>query len=219
MCTELLDATEELAEAAEVSIPFKRESTCALEGRPIEVNIWCQGFNSLQTGKHMCTSMEYLNHKKHEDRFNSLQTGKHMCTVNVQRKQSGAASSFNSLQTGKHMCTKKVEFNVGYNLVSIPFKRESTCARDLATEFRNDKVRFNSLQTGKHMCTRPSNGVTLEQLMKMFQFPSNGKAHVHLPYFRPPPRLTPEPLIQTRTARGFFLLKNWSENRLNPYEY
>ena len=53
----------------------------------------------------------------------------------------------------------------------------------------------------------------------LFQFPSNGKAHVHLPYFRPTPRLTPEALIQTRTARGFFLLKNWSENRLNPYEY
>ena len=38
-----------------VSIPFKRESTCALLPDCPEVEVQEKGFNSLQTGKHMCT--------------------------------------------------------------------------------------------------------------------------------------------------------------------
>ena len=151
---------------------------------------------------------------------------------------------FNSLQTGKHICTY-VHWRtreVGW-IVSIPFKRESIYAHDVEHRVCDWVPSFNSLQTGKHICTSqplqnlpmgvkfqfPSNGKAYMHTTKNatyrapvvpeFQFPSNGKAYMHLPYFRPPPRLTPEPLIQTRTARGFFLLKNWSENRLNPYEY
>ena len=66
---------------------------------------------------------------------------------------------------------------IGDVLVSIPFKRESTCALkhiDLEATF---VYGFNSLQTGKHMCTDVWNGFF--PLSKEFQFPSNGKAHVH----------------------------------------
>ena len=52
----------------------------------------------------------------------------------------------------------------------------------------------------------------------LFQFPSNGKAHVHLPYFRPTPRLTPEPLIQTRTARGLFFTQKLERKSPKPLQ-
>ena len=61
--------------------------------------------------------------------------------------------------------------------VSIPFKRESTCAQRVE-KFRLKTLQsFNSLQTGKHMCTAIGQG--FEKLLEAFQFPSNGKAHVH----------------------------------------
>ena len=85
-------------------------------------------------------------------------------------------------------------------IVSIPFKRESTCAQGVnpfliesskreSTIAQKNGVyeyycqgRFNSLQTGKHMCTVKDvlDGVTSESIeFGQFQFPSNGKAHVH----------------------------------------
>ena len=89
--------------------------------------------------------------------FNSLQTGKHMCTSVVNSPLFiFSASGFNSLQTGKHMCTDKGEK-----------KEERTL------------LRFNSLQTGKHMCTCDKAVVVVP--VPEFQFPSNGKAHVHRP--------------------------------------
>ena len=54
------------------------------------------------------------------------------------------------------MCTQTAIDIVAVRLVSIPFKRESTCAQDeYLTEILNARLRG------------------------MFQFPSNGKAHVH----------------------------------------
>ncbi len=77
--------------------------------------------------------------------------------------------------------------------------------------------RFHSLQAGKHW--GHASPITAVVAVLCFHSLQAGKHWGHLPYFRPTPRLTPQPLIQTRTARGFFLLKNRSENRLNPYQY
>ena len=74
--------------AIEVSIPFKRESTCALTLFNFSTLLTklSNGFNSLQTGKHMCTSAERWSNATWTPTvaslpgFNSLQTGKHMCT-------------------------------------------------------------------------------------------------------------------------------------------
>ncbi len=114
--------------------------------------------------------------------FNSLQTGKHMCTASDPMVGERASRCFNSLQTGKHMCTKTLKKGLEAKEVSIPFKRESTCARNYklhnAYGFKEVKFQFpsngkahvhtlraygvyrqvycfNSLQTGKHMCTYP----------------------------------------------------------------
>ena len=92
-------------EVETVSIPFKRESTCAHGSVLSDISAVAKSFNSLQTGKHMCTKM--------------LQSPEHF------RRSS----------------------------VSIPFKRESTCARP-----------FEELRSYRS---------------QRFQFPSNGKAHVH----------------------------------------
>ena len=87
-----------------LSIPFKRESTCARRkdfkfqfpsnGKAhvhsiIDRNISAAAsFNSLQTGKHMCTfRSSHIRSGTH--RFNSLQTGKHMCTLGSARKEQG----------------------------------------------------------------------------------------------------------------------------------
>ena len=86
--------------------------------------------------------------------FNSLQTGKRIWT-----KETAADGKvdfgFNSLQTGKHIWTKTKKGERHWNtLVSIPFKRESV--------------------------SEPT-GLWLKILMKMFQFPSNGKAYLNFP--------------------------------------
>ena len=89
----------------QVSIPFKRESTCALS---------CdypgckkKKFQFPSNGK------AHVHRKKKEEgsdgdnqRFNSLQTGKHMCTLSPLSAPS-PPTRFNSLQTGKHMCTQR----------------------------------------------------------------------------------------------------------------
>ena len=85
--------------------------------------------------------------------FNSLQTGKHICTLSV-TLVGCFGSGFNSLQTGKHICTHK-QAPMGKTkclYVSIPFKRESIYARKPLFLF-SFSLGFNSLQTGKHICT------------------------------------------------------------------
>ena len=88
-----------------VSIPCKRESTCARIMDLAVVNTPPVGFHSLQTGKHMCTTETDTETETHPDRFHSLQTGKHMCTK-----------------------TKLISGKFAEEQVSIPCKRESTCA-------------------------------------------------------------------------------------------
>ena len=165
---------------ARVSIPCKRESTCAHGRRNKRSKSWTGRFHSLQTGKHMCTMA---------DRF-SL----------------SFFWSFHSLQTGKHMCTKICKGICLKTLisVSIPCKRESTCALTYEAFIGTEKVGFHSLQTGKHMCTgknernedvflgggvsipckrestcAQANETELKKLEEEFPFPANGKAHVH----------------------------------------
>ena len=137
-----------------VSIPFKRESTCAQIKQPL---IWLipllSSFHSLQTGKHMgththgtadfgdgvsipfkrestCARRLYIAEwYPVRKRFHSLQTGKHMCTEPLKASSVTVTDCFHSLQTGKHMCTgNEATPAVEQQEVSIPFKRESTCA-------------------------------------------------------------------------------------------
>ena len=84
-------------------------------------------FHSLQTGKHMCTRVRKGIIENTSTRFHSLQTGKHMCTLRKMGKEV-VWRSFHSLQTGKHMCTNTDRPKHGVLFVSIPCKRESTCA-------------------------------------------------------------------------------------------
>ena len=120
-----------------------------------------QSFNSLQTGKHMCTRWKASCWWQPCSCFNSLQTGSTGGSSTSPRRQVSIP-----FKRGKHMCT------------SIPFKRESTCAQK-PTIVRCKVNGFNSLQTGKHMCTflKMANSVCSDEVV--FQFPSNGKAHVH----------------------------------------
>ena len=151
-----------------VSIPFKRESTCAPNNDDNVVTTTTRSFYSLQTGKHMCTAIDGFRRDKAQ-----------IVSIPFKRESTCARLA--------------ISIFASIIIVSIPFKRESTCALLELTEFMEYDGEF--------------------------LFPSNGKAHVHLPYFRPTPRLAPQPLIQTRTARGFFLLKKQSEKRRNPYQY
>ena len=83
-------------------------------------------FNSLQTGKHICTSRTAPGTGGRWQSFNSLQTGKHICTEQIVGRQQRGDLGFNSLQTGKHICTGEWLPPPCYLIVvSIPFKRES----------------------------------------------------------------------------------------------
>ena len=191
---------------SEVSIPFKRESTCApvidtttalgLFLFPFPSNgkahvhsgiffallilVFC--FHSLQTGKHMCTKEKPVE-TPGEEGFHSLQTGKHMCTKVMKTQFSSSLILFPFPSNGKaHVhaksiytelledgrvsipfkrestCAQIMKNLVGMILmvVSIPFKRESTCALCLlGAETFSVENGFHSLQTGKHMCTYP----------------------------------------------------------------
>ena len=187
----------------DVSIPFKRESTCALRGqRNTNQNLDAVLFQFPSNGK------AHVHEQRLVDTllmfgFNSLQTGKHMCTI-TRRK------------TVNHLLIR----------VSIPFKRESTCARGEQYTFRrpkpfqfpsNGKAHVHALESylldpytprvsipfkRESTCARGeveydpdiSGDVSIPfkrestcarlKLIKMlgqerFQFPSNGKAHVH----------------------------------------
>ena len=140
-----------------VSIPFKRESTCARQwnfcGRGAQ-----RRFHSLQTGKHMCTILRSIFSLSFFTCVSIPFKRESTCALNQFPSVAPAGSSFHSLQTGKHMCTELQD---------------------------GDTVEwygFHSLQTGKHMCTAFGSKPRL-LLNPLFPFPSNGKAHVH-PFFR-----------------------------------
>ena len=62
--------------------------------------------------------------------------------------------------------------------VSIPFKRESTCALKGVFNVQRKTFKFQFPSNGKahvHVLAVPTNNI----LSTEFQFPSNGKAHVH----------------------------------------
>ena len=115
------------AEATKVSIPCKRESTCALgvSGNHHRVHTFpfpANGKAHVHEAERAALNAEYSS-------FHSLQTGKHMCTDARGGNCEDDGQRFHSLQTGKHMCTARAwHFLPVFNLVSIPCKRESTCA-------------------------------------------------------------------------------------------
>ena len=87
-----------------VSIPFKRESIYARRSYQ-------------RNSRHLYTLC-----------FNSLQTGKHICTDSYRDLMEALDECFNSLQTGKHICTETAYNQPRHTEVSIPFKRESIYA-------------------------------------------------------------------------------------------
>ena len=162
-----------------VSIPFKRESTCALElAEDAEIKSGALGFHSLQTGKHMCTNQRRNNVIVSRPGFHSLQTGKHMCThrrigqrhvsenVSIPFKRESTCArtwlrerilrfKFPFPSNGKAHVHSEDRIPMGTtSFVSIPFKRESTCAHTCRRKkIPGSEKSFHSLQTGKHMCT------------------------------------------------------------------
>ena len=153
----------------------------------------------------MCTGFPNRGYETHPLRFNSLQTGKHMCTSPNILAPVWTRKLFQFPSNGKahvHAPTSRVEAEEEEVVVSIPFKRESTCAQGIgmlflfgmlvSIPFKREStcaqsssamaetlyLSFNSLQTGKHMCT-PFYYLQDFQERILFQFPSNGKAHVH----------------------------------------
>ena len=116
-------------EARLVSIPFKRESIYkAIIAFPHNYINLKNGFNSLQTGKHIQRSLSIV------------------------LERWGRVSRFNSLQTGKHIQSIKPVLLSLFSLkVSIPFKRETIYKEDGDAEVEQDADSFNSLQTGRHI--------------------------------------------------------------------
>ena len=109
-----------------------------------------------------------------------LQTGKHSGT-SLEKKMALSSSlwCFNSLWTGKHMWTPWCRPALLFPWVSIPYKRESTCEHEYFK--KGDQMLtegFNSLQTGKHMWTCIWSSLNKDN-GNLFQFPTNGKAHVN----------------------------------------
>ena len=88
-----------------VSIPFKREGIYARKiprWNPSRLIL----FQFPSNGKAYMHEIQREAKKVHKQvRFNSLQTGRHICTTR-QRKLRFQSSSFNSLQTGRHICTQ-----------------------------------------------------------------------------------------------------------------
>ena len=119
-------------EVETVSIPFKRESTCAHGSVLSDISAVAKSFNSLQTGKHMCTVLyphsgigypvafpfpsngkahvHYSTQTRSWKDFSKFQfpsNGKAHVHENF-KEQTLEKNSFNSLQTGKHMCTRRI---------------------------------------------------------------------------------------------------------------
>ena len=133
-----------------VSIPFKRESISKDGASNKDLYTYLFGFNSLQTGKHI-QRKKSVGTAKNGKSFNSLQTGKHIQRGNRRiRKRHTTTVSI----PFKRESISKETFSgspLANRLVSIPFKRES-----------GSKVLDILLLTMR--------------CMKLFQFPSNGKA-------------------------------------------
>ena len=135
-----------------VSIPFKRESTCAL----------------------VVIGLYLLLHSKVSIPFKRESTCAHYRRI----RNPVAVFGFHSLQTGKHMCTKyRHKEETWIQTVSIPFKRESTCAR-IYPSCNWDLQEVVSIPF-KRESTCAHKELSKEQLSVLFPFPSNGKAHVH----------------------------------------
>ena len=158
-----------------VSIPFKRESISKGKRKTVGPGGQSQGFNSLQTGKHIQSHFSFMSRSNGYNGFNSLQTGKHIQRHNachesnwprvsipfkresiskerLVRKQPGPGYWFQFPSNGKAY-PKSILAGGMTNLtrVSIPFKRESIS---------------KGLVSGKYTIT-----------YNEFQFPSNGKAY------------------------------------------
>ena len=139
-----------------VSIPCKRESTCALTHSRKQSPPASRCFHSLQTGKHMCT---YLRSAKEYARPIVSIPCKRESTCARHRNdcRDRSRKQFPFPANGKahvHECT--------FNLISYV-----------------EVEGFHSLQTGKHMCTAIT-PTDVARLRLMFPFPANGKAHVHM---------------------------------------
>ena len=186
-----------------VSIPFKREGTFRLLSMCVLATIVTNGFNSLQTGRHIQTFKSTDSTSPYAGRFQFPSNGKaHSDTVRV--SDDNFQEGFNSLQTGRHIQTyeKKIcfvrNFGSGFQFPSNG-KAHSDCLRvwrwmrksesfnslqtgrhiqtnkTLNSAFNLPIDCFNSLQTGRHIQTVVASLQTLKNIK--FQFPSNGKAH------------------------------------------
>ena len=112
----------------QVSIPFKRESISKV-ATPKWREYKTQGFNSLQTGKHI-QSLKRDIIEKITDRVSIPFKRESISKVKELRPENPLSSvRFNSLQTGKHIQSKA--------------KR--------STQIMTFEKSFNSLQTGKHI--------------------------------------------------------------------
>ena len=225
-----------------VSIPYEREGifrhTASIYWTVSEVI----GFNSLRTGRYLQTGHRSHSWINTESGFNSLRTGRYLQTLSIHKNLSrytydsvsipyeregifrqdigcrfgdirnkfqfptnGKVSSdshketytmrtfsFNSLRTGRYLQTKEgmTPYRGGLRFNSLRTGRYLQ-TKSSSNRFTFDNLRFNSLRTGRYLQTRP--------------------------IFDPDGPWLQTPQNQTRTARGFFLLKIYPENPTNPY--
>ena len=161
-----------------VSIPFKRESIYA-RGFFASSSRHCLVVSIPFKRESIYARQDVRFHVNHDNRFNSLQTGKHICT-HPQLEQYCGGLQFQFPSNGKaYMHHRSCKISVDTVFVSIPFKRESIYAQGakqalqaekefVSIPFKRESIYarrakqsshtsrkscFNSLQTGKHICT------------------------------------------------------------------
>ena len=97
--------------SASVSIPFKREGICKVEGDGNGIAI-IKGFNSLQAGRYM-QRIRTIWRSNHSLGFNSLQAGRYMQRPGPELRPKSSGTSFNSLQAGRYMQSVPILHPVG----------------------------------------------------------------------------------------------------------
>ena len=162
-----------------VSIPFKRESIYAQKGKRYK-KYFTKVFQFPSNGKAHVHPSTPNALPSGITRFNSLQTGKHMCTEETASMPTKAERSFNSLQTGKHMCTGF--FRIPLSMLSVLFQFPSNGKAHVHSLFSLPQAEIEKVfqfpSNGKaHVHSLFS--LPQAEIEKVFQFPSNGKAHVH----------------------------------------
>ena len=111
------------------------------------------------------------------DGFNSLQTGRHIQRSLNAQTATTTMNSFNSLQTGRHIQSPTERAKLGRRCarVSIPFKREGISKVGEVSDVVNSEI--VSIPFKREGISKESQPSKQGSRGSKFQFPSNGKAY------------------------------------------